>query len=115
MGGFRSAPGLKDHLKKSDMHLPLFSEEMITGEDGKFRYFRPVRVEFYETMRKEVEKHYPGVPLYLCMESPEVWEASGMMKRIPKGLIRYLDERAEEMLGMPKKWLPAQKSIPTSV
>jgi spore photoproduct lyase len=100
MGGFRSAPGLKEHLKKSNMHLPLFSAEMISGEDGKFRYMRPVRVDFYETMRSEVEKHYPAVPLYLCMESPEVWEASGMMKRIPKGLVRYLDERAEKMLGM---------------
>jgi spore photoproduct lyase len=100
MGGFRSAPGLKEHLKKSNMHLPLFSAEMIVGEDGKYRYIRPVRVDFYETMRSEVEKHYPAVPLYLCMESPEVWEASGMMKRIPKGLVRYLDERAEEMLGM---------------
>jgi spore photoproduct lyase len=101
MGGFRSAPGLKDYLKKTGMHLPLFSEEMITGEEGKYRYFRPVRVEFYETMRKEVEKLYTDVPLYLCMESPEVWEASGMMKRIPRGLVRYLDERAEEMLGIP--------------
>jgi spore photoproduct lyase len=101
MGGFRSAPGLKDHLKKTNMHLPLFSEEMITGEDGKYRYFRPVRVEFYETVLKEVEEYYPEVPLYLCMESPEVWEASGMMKRIPNGLVRYLDERAEKMLGIP--------------
>jgi len=103
MGGFRSAPSLKDHLKKQGMHLPLFSSEMIMGEDGKYRYFRPVRVEFYETMRIEIEKQYPRVPLYLCMESPEVWEESGMMKRIPNGLVRYLDERAEEMLGMAGK------------
>lgn len=100
MGGFRSAPGLKEHLKKANMHLPLFSEEMIIGEDGKYRYFRPVRVDFYSTLLEEIEKHHAAVPLYLCMESPEVWEESGMMQRIPKGLVRYLDDRAEEMLGM---------------
>jgi spore photoproduct lyase len=100
MGGFRSAPGLKEHLKERGMHLPLFSSEMIMGEDGKYRYFRPVRVKFYNTLREEIEKAAPLVPLYLCMESPEVWEASGMMKRIPDGLVRYLDERAEEMLGI---------------
>jgi spore photoproduct lyase len=102
LGGFRSAPSLKEHLKKSNMHLPLFSEEMITGEDGKYRYFRPVRVEFYVALCEEIEKHFAAVPLYLCMESPEVWEASGMMKRIPNGLVSYLDARAEEMLGMTK-------------
>jgi spore photoproduct lyase len=99
MGGFRSAPGLKEHLKKLNMHLPLFSAEMIIGEDGKYRYFRPVRVEFYNTLREEIEKHYSSVPLYLCMESPEVWEESGMMQRIPQGLVRYLDDRAEVMLA----------------
>jgi spore photoproduct lyase len=99
LGGFRSAPGLKEHLKKSGMHLPLFSAEMITGEDGKYRYFRPVRVEFYSTLCEEIERRYPDVPVYLCMESPEVWEASGMMKRIPHGLAGYLDARAEKMLG----------------
>ena len=34
------------------------------------------------------------------MESPEVWEASGMLGRIPDGLVRYLDKRAEEMLSL---------------
>jgi hypothetical protein len=32
------------------------------------------------------------------MESREVWEACGMMKRIPNGLPGYLDKRAEELL-----------------
>jgi spore photoproduct lyase len=103
VGGFRSAPGLKEYLKKSNMHLPLFSSEMIMGEDGKYRYFRPVRVELYSTLRQEIEKRYAGTPLYLCMESPEVWEESGLMKRIPNGLVRYLDARAEVMLGIAGK------------
>jgi spore photoproduct lyase len=103
MGGFRSSPALKSHLKKTNEHLPLFAMgELVQGEDGKIRYFRPIRVEFYSVLREEVEKRDESVPLYLCMESPEVWQAAGMMKRIPSGLVKYLDERAETMLGMKK-------------
>ena len=101
MGGFRSPAALKALLKKTNNHLPLYAMgELVQGEDGKVRYFRPVRVEFYSALRDEVEKHDPAIPLYLCMESPEVWEESGMMGRIPRGLVRYLDARAEKMLGI---------------
>lgn len=101
MGGFRTSPALKALLKRQNTHLPLFSGEMVLGEDGKIRYFRPIRVDFYATLSEEIEKTSLSIPLYLCMESPEVWEAVGMKKRIPGGLVRYLDERAGEMLGMP--------------
>lgn len=101
LGGFRSSPALKAALKKTNDHLPLFAMgELVQGEDGKIRYYRPIRVEFYSAIREGVEKCDDSIPLYLCMESPEVWEEAGMMKRIPKGLVRYLDERAEEMLGI---------------
>jgi spore photoproduct lyase len=101
MGGFRSPPALKALLKKTNDHLPLYAMgELVQGEDGKIRYFRPVRVEFYSALREEVEKHDPDIPLYLCMESQEVWEESGMIKRIPNGLVRYLDDRAEKILGI---------------
>jgi spore photoproduct lyase len=104
MGGFRSPPALKALLKKTNDHLPLYAMgELVQGEDGKIRYFRPVRVEFYSAIREEVEKHDANIPLYLCMESPEVWEESGMMKRIPYGLARYLDKRAGEMLGIKRE------------
>jgi spore photoproduct lyase len=101
LGGFRSSPALKALLKQTNDHLPLFAMgELVRGEDGKIRYYRPIRVEFYSAIREMVERRDPDIPLYLCMESPEVWEEAGMMKRIPKGLVRYLDERAETMLGI---------------
>lgn len=103
LGGFRSSPALKALLKKTNAHLPLFAMgELVQGEDGKIRYYRPIRVEFYSAIREEVESRDPDIPLYLCMESPEVWGEAGMMRRIPRGLVRYLDERAEKMLGIPK-------------
>ncbi|MDG5813866.1 radical SAM protein [Chitinispirillales bacterium ANBcel5] len=100
MGGFRSMPALKHHLKKSGKHLSLFAAEMITGIDGKLRYPRPCRVSFYRAMKDEFEKHYPDITLYMCMESPEVWRSSGMIDRIPRGLKMYLDERASGILGI---------------
>lgn len=99
VGAFRSMPELKPILKKHARHLPLFSGELVLGEDHKYRYVRPVRTAFYRAVRREVEARYPQTTLYLCMESPEVWEESGMIARIPQGLTAYLDRRAEQMLG----------------
>lgn len=98
LGGFRTIPQLKKELRKKGAHLPLFSGEMIAGNDGKLRYFRPIRTAFYRAMREEFEAHHKEVTLYLCMESPEVWEDAGMAARIPGGLAAYLDARAEAML-----------------
>jgi spore photoproduct lyase len=102
-GGFRSVPALKAHLKASGEHLPLFGGEMVLGEDRKLRYFRPLRVEFYRLMAEEIGRHCPAVPLYLCMESPEVWRESGLQARIPQGLKKYLDQRAAQMLGLDRR------------
>lgn len=98
LGGFRTMPSLKTLLKKNQTHLPLFSGEMVYGADGKLRYFRPFRVALYSMMREEFEQFAPEITLYLCMESPDVWDESGMIKNIPHGLVKYLDNRACEML-----------------
>ncbi len=100
MGGFRSTPDLKTHLRDKGVHLPLFSGEMVLGKDRKYRYVRPIRVEFYSAVREELDAIAPGTTLYLCMESPEIWCDSGMVSRIPQGLPSYLDRRAEQMLGL---------------
>jgi spore photoproduct lyase len=93
-------PSLKTHLKTDCQHLPLFAGEMVLGEDRKLRYFRPIRAGFYRAMAEQVEKHYPLTPVYLCMESPEVWREAGMIARIPAGLKEFLDQRAAGMLGL---------------
>jgi spore photoproduct lyase len=100
MGGFRTMPALKQHLRSAGRHLPLFSGEMISGEDNKLRYYRDTRVDFYASMREAVERHHRATTLYLCMEIPEVWEQAGMLERIPDGLAAYLDRRAERILGL---------------
>jgi spore photoproduct lyase len=99
MGGFRTNPALKKLLKTGNRSLPLFAQQdMILGEDGKYRYFRPIRTAYYRALRKEVLVHAPETALYLCMESEEVWKDAGMYDKIPAGLPRYLDIRAEQIL-----------------
>jgi spore photoproduct lyase len=101
MGGFRTSPALKKYLKQTNNHFEIFSSpDLILGEDGKYRYFRPIRVAFYRSLQEEIRKHAPQTTLYLCMESPEVWRESAMIERIPSGLTRYLDDRAEAILGL---------------
>lgn len=99
LGGFRSNPSLKKFLRRSGTHLPLFSGEMNIGRDGKLRYFRPYRIALFRAMQEEFMRHDADAPLYLCMESREIWDASGMTYRIPQGLPAYLDGRAEKMLA----------------
>ncbi|MDR0307815.1 MAG: hypothetical protein LBI42_13405 [Chitinispirillales bacterium] len=99
MGGFRTMPSLKNELRNRSIHLPLFAGEMILGADGKLRYPRPLRVSFYKAMDEEFRKNQPDAPLYICMESQEVWEACGMYGRIPYGLTHFLDERAKTILS----------------
>ena len=102
MGGFRCMPSLKTELRRLGMDLPLFAGEMILGADGKLRYPRTLRVDFYRAMDSRFRRHQPDAPLYLCMESPEVWGECGMAGRINEagGLARFLDRRAEIILSL---------------
>ncbi|MDR3012247.1 MAG: hypothetical protein LBU70_03445, partial [Chitinispirillales bacterium] len=78
MGGFRCMPSLKNKLRQDETHLPLFAGEMVLGIDGKLRYPRTIRVDLYRAMANQFKKYQPDAPLYLCMESREVWEECGM-------------------------------------
>jgi spore photoproduct lyase len=102
MGGFRCMPSLKSELRRLGADLPLFAGEMILGADGKLRYPRPLRVDFYRVMDAQFKKHHPDAPLYLCMESREVWEECGMYGRIAgyeiDPLTSFLDDRAKVIL-----------------
>jgi spore photoproduct lyase len=107
MGGFRCMPSLKVELRKLGMDLPLFAGEMVLGADGKLRYPRTLRVDFYRVMDAQFRACQPDAPLYLCMESREVWEECGMYPRIAtpddngaNGLTYFLDQRAKIILSL---------------
>jgi spore photoproduct lyase len=54
----------------------LFSGELIKGYDGKYRYFKPLRLAMFHGARDTIRSQLgPDIPLYLCMEDAETWQA----------------------------------------
>lgn len=84
LGSLRFAPSLKPLILRRFPETRLFFEELIRGEDGKFRYFRPLRTEIYRFVLNEIlQAAGRVVPAYLCMESVEVW--GDVFKKNPGG------------------------------
>ncbi len=74
MGSLRFAPELKEIVQERFPKTRLMTAELVPGEDGKMRYFRPLRTEMYRKMLGWIQPYSADVPIYLCMESPRVWQ-----------------------------------------
>ena len=74
MGAFRCPAGLLEILRERFPQSRLPLGELVPGVDGKLRYFRPLRVELFRNMASWIHERSPGQVMYLCMESPRVWE-----------------------------------------
>ena len=74
MGALRLSPALRTVMRRRFPSTPLLAGEQVPGIDGKWRDFQPLRVGMYRALRRVVAAALPGVPLYLCMETPDVWE-----------------------------------------
>jgi len=84
LGALRFPPALKEIMAQRHPDSRLLYEEFIRGLDGKFRYFKPHRLEMLcftaERLREGLGRE---VPLYLCMESGEIWRR--VLKKEPAG------------------------------
>ena len=75
LGEFRFPPGLKKIIQARFPESRITADEFVPCEDGKRRYFRPLRFELFGRMIELIRKcGGRGVPVYLCMESAETWE-----------------------------------------
>ena len=100
LGSLRFPPALKTVMQSRFPKSGIIHQEMIRGLDGKMRYFKPLRMELYAFMAEQLRRWSPDLGLYLCMESPEVWQASlGWSPRNSKGLSDYLDQRVIRIFG----------------
>jgi len=73
LGALRFPPSLKAHIFRRP-GSQLFWGELIAGEDGKYRYFMPQRLELFRFVRDEIRSRVSRhLPLYLCMEDAWVW------------------------------------------
>jgi len=75
LGLFRFPPLLKTMIQERFPESRLLYEEFIPGEDGKMRYFKPLRMEMYSRMVGWLRNAAPDVFIYLCMEREDVWDA----------------------------------------
>ncbi len=75
LGSLRFPRGLKAIIEGRFAESSILSGELIAGRDGKLRYFKPLRLELYRQMVSWIRK-FGGkeIPIYFCMEDPEVWE-----------------------------------------
>ena len=74
IGSLRFPRPLKTLIRKRFPLTKIIYEEMITGKDGKLRYFKPLRVKLYREIVRAVRScGGKKVPLYFCMESNEIW------------------------------------------
>ena len=73
LGGFRYLPSLIRVIRDRNPESNLLLGEFVPCIDGKYRYFRPIRVEVYREIGKAIREITRDVKMSLCMETPEVW------------------------------------------
>jgi len=94
MGCMRYLPELKSIIRKRHPGSVVLNGEFIPGLDGKMRLFKPIRIEMYGFMAELLAQWHKDLGLYLCMESPDIWqEALGWTPEDTDGLSRFLDNR----------------------
>ena len=100
LGSFRYMPNLKWVIMKRFPETNIFNGEFVPGLDGKFRYFKPIRVEMYANLSEILKKWYNDLGIYLCMESDDVWRQSlGWSPENSANLSRYLDNRVRKLMA----------------
>jgi len=74
IGGFRFPPSLKPVIRSRFPASQILLGELFPGNDGKLRYLKSIRIGMYRKIVHWLRDYEPNLFIYLCMESPEVWE-----------------------------------------
>lgn len=93
LGALRFMPSLRPLIHQRFPVSRLAAQEMVRAPDGKLRYFKSLRVEMYGRMCQFLSEAVPGVQLYLCMESPRIWQEVFGLTPAAEELARWLDRR----------------------
>ncbi|HMK75373.1 MAG TPA: hypothetical protein VK568_04220 [Thermodesulfobacteriota bacterium] len=100
LGGFRYPPQLKAIAEERFPKTEVFLGELFPGRDGKFRYLKEIRVDMYRKMAGWLSEADPGLFVYLCMESKEVWErVFGWTPESSRHLNQMFEERVRGFVG----------------
>ena len=93
LGGLRFMPAMRPLIHRRFPGSRVASQEMVRAPDGKLRYFKSLRVEMYGRLREWLGEAAPGAQLYLCMESPRIWQEVFGLTPAAGELARWLDRQ----------------------
>lgn len=98
LGALRMTPELYENMRKRFplSHLPY--GELLPSADGKLRYFKTIRLAMYRKMINWIEECGGDVPVYLCMERPDLWRK--VFHRDPPEWSEINDQLVRRMLDM---------------
>ncbi len=74
LGGFRYAPDLKPVIRQRFPNSQILCGEFVRCADGKMRYLKHLRLKVYESILAKIKQYGKHIPVYLCMESRQVWK-----------------------------------------
>ncbi len=75
IGSLRFNPEMRKKIENNYPGSRLTCAEMVSGDDAKVRYVKPLRVSMYKRLYDELKKYIPDENLiYLCMERWDVWD-----------------------------------------
>lgn len=74
MGGFRYHLHFRDVLREKFPEEMMTVYEMFPGIDGKYRYFKPLRIKIYNFMYQQLHEIFKKAYIYLCMETNYMWK-----------------------------------------
>lgn len=108
LGCLRFMPALKTLMQERFPKSELPLAEWVTGMDGKMRYFKARRIEIYRKVADMIREKSADVPLYLCMESPEVWRKVFGREHTKGSVCALLDRAGKISPGIES---PARNSV----
>lgn len=75
IGSLRFNPEMKKKIENNYPDSRLTCAEMVTGDDAKVRYVKPLRINMYKFLYKELQRFVSSENLiYLCMERWDTWD-----------------------------------------
>lgn len=87
LGALRFMPSVKKNALKKFQHTKIYYQELLPGLDNKLRYFIDLRIDIFKKIYNLIIAKKPKCPIYLCMESPLVWQKVGIKNELGTELI----------------------------
>jgi spore photoproduct lyase len=97
LGALRFMPAMREIILERHPVSRIAAQEFVRAPDGKLRYYKDLRIEMYSRMREWLQAALPSACVYLCMESPRVWQAVFGVSPTEDELSSRLDEQVATM------------------